>query len=95
MKALGISAQNHLSKFVSLQAHYTIATRDLEREIVPLLLDQKIGLMVWSPLSGGFLSGKYDRNMKAEEGRRTDYDFHLSIRKGFPYYRCLALDCSC
>ncbi|HQN98903.1 MAG TPA: aldo/keto reductase [Bacteroidales bacterium] len=75
MKALGISAQNHLSKFVSLQAHYTIATRDLEREIVPLLLDQKIGLMVWSPLSGGFLSGKYDRNMKAEEGRRTDYDF--------------------
>ncbi|GAB6278563.1 MAG: aldo/keto reductase [Lentimicrobium sp.] len=75
MKALGISAQNHLSKFVSLQAHYTIATRDLEREIVPLLLDQKIGLMVWSPLSGGFLSGKYDRNMKAEEGRRIDYDF--------------------
>lgn len=75
MKAIGISAQNHLSKFVSLQAHYTIATRDLEREIVPLLLDQKIGLMVWSPLSGGFLSGKYDRNMKAEEGRRTDYDF--------------------
>lgn len=75
MKALGISAQNHLSKFVSLQAHYTIATRDLEREIVPLLLDQKIGLMVWSPLSGGLLSGKYDRNMKAEEGRRIDYDF--------------------
>ncbi len=49
MKALGISAQQHLSKFVSLQAYYTLAGRDIEREIVPLLLDQKMGLLVWSP----------------------------------------------
>ena len=76
MKALGISAQQHLAKFVSLQAYYTIAGRDLERELVPLLLDQKVGLMVWSPLAGGFLSGKYTRNGDAEEGgRRVNFDF--------------------
>lgn len=76
MKALGISAQNHLSKFVSLQAYYTIAGRDLEREIVPLLLDQKLGLMVWSPLAGGLLSGKYNRNSESGVGgRRVNFDF--------------------
>lgn len=76
MKALGISAQQHLAKFVSLQAYYTIAGRDLEREVVPLLLDQKMGLMVWSPLAGGFLSGKYSRTGAAEEGgRRVNFDF--------------------
>lgn len=75
MKALGISAQQHLSKFVSLQAYYTIAGRDLERELVPLLLDQKLGLMVWSPLAGGFLSGKYSRHAAGEEGRRASFDF--------------------
>jgi len=64
-----------LSKFVSLQAYYTIAGRDLEREIVPLLLDQKMGLLVWSPLAGGFLSGKYSRHASTEEGRRVNYDF--------------------
>jgi aryl-alcohol dehydrogenase-like predicted oxidoreductase len=75
MKALGISAQQHLSRFVSLQAYYTIAGRDLEREVVPLLLDQKLGLMVWSPLAGGLLSGKYSRHATTEEGRRVNYDF--------------------
>lgn len=75
MKALGISAQQHLAKFVSLQAYYTVAGRDLEREVVPMLLDQKLGLMVWSPLAGGFLSGKYTRKVNAEEGRRVNFDF--------------------
>jgi Predicted oxidoreductases (related to aryl-alcohol dehydrogenases) len=75
MKSLGISAQNRLAKYVSLQAYYTIAGRDLERELVPLLLDQKMGLMVWSPLAGGFLSGKYSRNSSTEEGRRVNFDF--------------------
>ncbi|GET28556.1 aldo/keto reductase [Prolixibacter sp. SD074] len=75
MKALGISAREHLSKFVSLQAYYTIAGRDLERELVPLLLDQKLGLMVWSPLAGGLLSGKYGRDVESGEGRRANYDF--------------------
>ncbi|MGE5365320.1 MAG: aldo/keto reductase [Bacteroidota bacterium] len=75
MKALGISALNHLSRFVSLQAYYTIAGRDLERELVPLLLDQKLGLLVWSPLAGGLLSGKYARDSQSDEGRRVNFDF--------------------
>ncbi|SFP82128.1 aldo/keto reductase [Hymenobacter arizonensis] len=76
MKALDISRYEHLAKFVSLQAYYTIAGRDLERELVPLLLDQKVGLMVWSPLAGGFLSGKFTReNQGNEDSRRTGFDF--------------------
>jgi aryl-alcohol dehydrogenase-like predicted oxidoreductase len=75
MKALGISEKRQLAKFVSLQAYYTIAGRDLEREVVPLLLDQKLGLMVWSPLAGGFLSGKYTRKGSTSEGRRVNFDF--------------------
>jgi len=76
MKALAYSHHNHLEKFVSLQAYYTIAGRDLERELIPLLQDQKTGLMVWSPLAGGFLSGKYKRNATGEEGRRNEaFDF--------------------
>jgi len=75
MKALSISEIKGYSKFVSLQAYYTIAGRDIEREIVPLLLDQKLGLMVWSPLAGGLLSGKYSRNTSPGEGRRVNFDF--------------------
>lgn len=76
MKALGYSTYNHMEKFVSLQAYYTIAGRDLERELIPLLNDQKLGLMVWSPLAGGLLSGKYNRNEeKKEGGRRANFDF--------------------
>ncbi len=75
MKALGISERNHLSKFVSLQAYYTIAGRDLEREIVPMLLDQQMGLLVWSPLAGGLLSGKFGRDKETKEGRRVEFDF--------------------
>jgi len=76
MKALSYSEHRGFEKFVSLQAYYTIAGRDLEREIVPLLKDQNVGLMVWSPLAGGFLSGKYKRNTSGDEGRRTaDFDF--------------------
>lgn len=75
MKSLGISALNHLEKFISLQAYYSIGSRDLEREIVPMLQDQKLGLLVWSPLSGGFLSGKYRRNTETKEGRRVNFDF--------------------
>lgn len=75
MKALGISERNHFAKFVSLQAYYTIAGRDIEREIVPLLNDQKLGLMVWSPLAGGLLSGKYGRHTSPEDARRVSFDF--------------------
>lgn len=76
MKALGISDRLGFPRFASLQAYYTIAGRDLEREIVPLLKSEGIGLMVWSPLAGGLLSGKYDRDQSAEEGsRRVTFDF--------------------
>lgn len=75
MKALAFSHHHNLTKFVSLQAYYTIAGRDLERELIPLLNDQKVGLMVWSPLAGGFLSGKYSRNKNPEDARRVNFDF--------------------
>ena len=76
MKALSYSTYNRISKFVSLQAYYTVAGRDLEREVVPLLQDQKVGLMVWSPLAGGFLSGKFKREGNETEGaRRESFDF--------------------
>ena len=75
MKALDFSTYTRVAGFVSLQAYYTIAGRDLEREIIPLLNDQKVGLLVWSPLAGGFLSGKYKRDDMGKEGRRTGFDF--------------------
>ena len=76
MKSLAYSDAKDISRFVSLQAYYTIAGRDLERELVPLMLDQKLGLMVWSPLAGGFLSGKYRRNQQgAADDRRSNFDF--------------------
>jgi len=76
MKALGTADRHGWAKFVSVQAYYTIAGRDLEREIVPLLQDQKLGLMVWSPLAGGLLSGKFKREEPGPDGaRRSSFDF--------------------
>jgi aryl-alcohol dehydrogenase-like predicted oxidoreductase len=76
MKALGIADKHGWARFSTLQAYYTIAGRDLEREIAPLLEDEKLGLMVWSPLAGGLLSGKYDRDGNGPEGsRRVSFDF--------------------
>ena len=75
-KALGISERLGLARFESLQAYYTVAGRDLERELVPMLASEGLGLMVWSPLAGGFLSGKFTRDTQGEEGsRRTKFDF--------------------
>ena len=77
-KALGISEFRNLARFDTLQAYYSIAGRDLEREIVPLLESEKVGLLVWSPLAGGLLSGKFSRtNQKAADSRRTEYDFPI------------------
>ncbi|GAB2778991.1 aldo/keto reductase [Halomonas shantousis] len=76
MKALGIAERHGLARFESLQAYYTLAGRDLERELIPMLDSENLGLMVWSPLAGGLLSGKYDRDTQAEAGsRRTTFDF--------------------
>lgn len=73
-KATGIAERKGLAPIASLQAYYTIAGRDLERELVPFLTAEQIGLMVWSPLAGGFLSGKYTRD-GGGEGRRAAFDF--------------------
>lgn len=76
MKALAISERRNWTRFESVQAYYTIAGRDLERDVVPLVEDQKLGLMVWSPLAGGLLSGKYRADDKGPAGaRRSTFDF--------------------
>ncbi|MDA8029309.1 MAG: aldo/keto reductase [Nitrospiraceae bacterium] len=76
MKARGISERESLSRFESLQAYYTVAGRDLEREILPMLEEEEMGLLVWSPLAGGLLSGKYGRGLAAPAGsRRSSFDF--------------------
>ena len=77
-KALGISEFRNLARFDTLQAYYSIAGRDLEREIIPLLESERVGLLVWSPLAGGLLSGKFSRtNQKPADSRRTEFDFPL------------------
>lgn len=76
MKAIGLSERLGLARPESLQAYYSIAGRDLEREIVPLLREEGVGLMVWSPLAGGLLSGKFGPGASTPEGaRRTTFDF--------------------
>jgi aryl-alcohol dehydrogenase-like predicted oxidoreductase len=91
MKSLSVSERLNLAKFVSVQAYYTIASRDLEREIVPLLEDQKLGLMVWSPLAGGLLTGKFSNSDdKGPAGaRRGAFDFPLVDKPRA--FRCLEL----
>jgi len=77
-KALGVSQFKNLAKFDTLQAYYSIAGRDLERDIIPLLQSEKTGLLVWSPLAGGLLSGKFSReNQKPEGSRRSEFDFPI------------------
>ena len=76
MKSLWISDKHNLHRFECLQAYYSVAGRDLERDVVPVLQDQNLGLMVWSPLAGGLLAGKFDRDGKGPDGaRRVDFDF--------------------
>ncbi|HTS51890.1 MAG TPA: aldo/keto reductase [Burkholderiales bacterium] len=76
MKALGISERESWSRFESIQAYYSIAGRDLEREIVPVALDQALSVLVWSPLAGGLLSGKFSEGATGPEGaRRSSFDF--------------------
>lgn len=76
MKGLAIADAHDWSRFVALQAYYSLVGRGLEREIIPLLQDQGLGLMVWSPLAGGFLSGKFSREGNGPTGsRRAKFDF--------------------
>ncbi|MDX1800886.1 MAG: aldo/keto reductase, partial [Marinobacter sp.] len=76
MKALGIAERHGLARFESLQAYYSVAGRDLERELVPMLESENLGLMVWSPLAGGLLSGKFGRDSEgSKDSRRAIFDF--------------------
>ncbi len=76
MKALAYSESRGLSRFVSAQMYYSIASRDIERETVPLAQDQGLAILPWSPLAGGLLSGKFDLEKPGPPGaRRTTYDF--------------------
>ena len=87
VKALGIAERLGLSRFESLQAYYTVAGRDLERELIPMLASEGLGLMIWSPLAGGLLSGKFGRDQPGEAGsRRSTFDFP-------PVDRDRAFDC--
>jgi len=70
MKALGISEARQLERFASTQVYYSLQNRDIETEIVPAALDQGLGILVWSPLAGGLLSGKYRRGVQAPAGSR-------------------------
>ncbi|MEU7278990.1 aldo/keto reductase [Streptomyces sp. NPDC045431] len=70
MKALSVSERRNLAKFCVYQGYYNIAARDLEREIIPLAVDQNVGITAWSPLAGGFLTGKYRRGEGRPEGSR-------------------------
>jgi aryl-alcohol dehydrogenase-like predicted oxidoreductase len=74
-KALGISAAKGLARFESAQMYYSIAGRDLEREITPLAKEEGLSILPWSPLAGGFLSGKFTRDGGPNDARRTAFDF--------------------
>jgi aryl-alcohol dehydrogenase-like predicted oxidoreductase len=71
MKALATSDAKGYQRFVSQQIHYTLQAREAEYELVPAGLDQGVGILVWSPLGGGWLSGKYTRDTKPEDGRQV------------------------
>jgi aryl-alcohol dehydrogenase-like predicted oxidoreductase len=84
MKSLAVSREQRLERFKSTQSYYSLAGRELEREMIPLLKDQNLGLLVWSPLAGGFLSGKFTRDSGDESARRAKFDFPpVDKEKGF------------
>src|SRR5919205_4565478 len=75
-KALAVAGGRGWERFVSLQAYYSLVGRDLEHELLPLCVEEGLGVLPWSPLSGGFLSGKYRRDDPSPEGaRRTNFQF--------------------
>ncbi|HKO62883.1 MAG TPA: aldo/keto reductase [Pyrinomonadaceae bacterium] len=85
MKAMMMCEAHGWSNFVSLQAYYSLVGRDLEYELLPLCREENIGVLPWSPLSGGFLSGKYRRDSPTPEGaRRSGFDFPpVDLERGF------------
>ncbi len=86
MKSLAISDKKNLERYVSLQAYYNLVARELEYELIPLCQEEGAGILVWGPLAGGLLSGKYQRNQQADPNTRRaswgDYG-DLDIEHGF------------
>jgi aryl-alcohol dehydrogenase-like predicted oxidoreductase len=93
MKALAVSEKQNLEKFVSLQAYYSLVNRELELDLMPLCLDQGLGILVWSPLPSGFLTGKYQRGQSMPPGtRRTAEErqfLQVDEEKGFDIIKVL------
>jgi len=90
MKAVGITRTLNLAPITSLQAYYALVGRDLERDIAPMLTSEKVGLMVWSPLAGGYLSGKYATGGDSRGARQTALDFPPIDRvRGAPLIKVL------
>ena len=84
MKSLAVSREQRLGRFKCSQSYYSLAGRELEKELIPLLKDQGLGLLVWSPLAGGFLSGKFTRSGGDDTARRAKFDFPpVNKEKGF------------
>jgi aryl-alcohol dehydrogenase-like predicted oxidoreductase len=84
MKAIGIADKHGWNKFVGLQYFFSLSGRDIEREILPLAADQNLAVMPWSPLAGGFLSGKYTRDNEKIGARRDAFDFPpVNKEKGY------------
>src|SRR5271157_5332492 len=83
MKALGISERRGLQRYVTQQIYYSLLDRDAEYELIPLAIDQQMGILTWSPLAGGLLSGKYRRNKNRPAGARqtTSGANHLSTTR--------------
>lgn len=76
MKANGIAGARGQERFETVQAYYSLTGRELERELVPMMEEERIGCLVWSPLAGGYLSGKYSEGGEGgAEGRRKNFDF--------------------
>jgi aryl-alcohol dehydrogenase-like predicted oxidoreductase len=97
MKALAISEKLNLQKFITTQLYYSIGARDIEHELLPLCTDQKIGILCWSPLSGGFFTGKYSKNKPLPSGARRSNKTSASMKfwpvdeeKGFKIIDALA-----
>jgi aryl-alcohol dehydrogenase-like predicted oxidoreductase len=85
MKAIAFADANGLSRFQSAQVYYSIAGRDIEREIAPMALHEGVAILPWSPLAGGLLSGKFDPDKPGPEGaRRTSFDFPPVDRSRLP-----------
>ena len=84
MQALGVSRERGLEAFKCTQSYYSLAGRELEHQTIPLIEDQGLGLLVWSPLAGGFLSGKFTREGSPEGTRRATFDFPpINKEQGF------------